>query len=160
MKKLLILATAMLLFAGCGALKNNASNANAGMSAGQGAGNAILALYNQYKADGNKYDYKNVQNALNTITLITNCEGLAKNYKDKTYLSDFSTGMIAGSLGLVNENNSASVTDQLVTMMQENEKVQETKAKTQNTAGQAADYVGTAAQYANGISNLLSMFAN
>ena len=32
--------------------------------------NALLAIYNQYKADGNKYDYKNMLNILNTVTLI------------------------------------------------------------------------------------------
>ena len=32
--------------------------------------NALLTIYNPYKADGNKYDYKNMQNILNTVTLI------------------------------------------------------------------------------------------
>ena len=32
--------------------------------------NALLAIYSQYKADGNKYGYKNMQNILNTVTLI------------------------------------------------------------------------------------------
>lgn len=45
--------------------------------------NALLAIYHQYKADGNKYDYKNMQNILNTVTLVANCEGLKENYKDK-----------------------------------------------------------------------------
>ena len=35
--------------------------------------NALLAIYHQYKADGNNYGYKNMQNMqniLNTVTLI------------------------------------------------------------------------------------------
>ena len=32
--------------------------------------NALLAIYHQYKADGNKYGYKNMQNILDTVTLI------------------------------------------------------------------------------------------
>ena len=32
--------------------------------------NALLAIYHQYKADGNMYGYKNMQNILNTVTLI------------------------------------------------------------------------------------------
>ena len=97
MKKVFLMAAVMLV-AGCGFMRNatvsvdKSSNntasttttaANAAESAGQGAGNAILGLYNQYKADGNKYDYKNLQNAMNTVTLIANCEGLRENYKDK-----------------------------------------------------------------------------
>ena len=121
------------------------------MSAGQGAGNALLNLYNQYKADGNKYDYKNMQNALNAVTLIANCEGLKDNYKDKTYLSDFGKGLIASSLGLVTKSNVESVTNSLVTMVKDNETVQ-------NTANTAAGYANTAAQYAGAISTLLSAF--
>lgn len=32
--------------------------------------NALLAIYNPYQADSNRYDYKNMQNILNTVTLI------------------------------------------------------------------------------------------
>ena len=93
MKKSFILVAAMVLVSACGFLKHTtvtvdnsaqtaattqttATQTNAAESAGQGAGNALLNLYNQYKADGNKFDYQNMQNILNTVTLIANCEGL------------------------------------------------------------------------------------
>ena len=176
MKKIMIFVAAAMLMSSCGFMKNSTSSnnttatpaatttttaqsSNAAVSAGQGAGNALLALYNQYKADGNKYDYKNMQNILNTVTLIANCEGLKSNYKDKTYLKDFGKGMISSSLGLVTQDNVESVTGGLVDMIKNNEKVQETKTAAQNTASTAASYASTAAQYAGALSTILGAFS-
>ena len=172
MKKIILFATALMM-AGCGFMQNSTSNgqsdqvqstttttassSNAAMTAGQGAGNALQALYTQYKADG-KYDYKNMQNALNTVTLIANCEGLKDNYKDKTYLTEFGKGLIASSLGLVTQNNVSTVTNSLVDMVKNSETVQNISSQAQSTANTAASYAGTAAQYAGSISNLLSLF--
>ena len=174
MKKIMIFVAAAMMMTGCGMLKNNASSnttttttpaATTGttvnaQNAGQGAGNALLALYNQYKADGNKFDYKNMQNALNTVTLIANCEGLKSNYKDKTYLKDFGKGLIASSLGLVTQNNVETVTNSLVDMVKSSETVQNTATAVKNTANTAAGYANTAAQYAGALSTLLSAFGN
>ena len=179
MKKIFLVTAVAVMVAGCGMLKGNSSSSNSSsasqqtatttttqttttstnaMSAGQGAGNALLNLYNQYKADGNKYDYKNMQNALNAVTLSANCEGLKDNYKDKTYLSDFGKGLIASSLGLVTKSNVESVTNSLVTMVKDSESVQNASQTVQNTANTAAGYASTAAQYAGAISTLLSAF--
>lgn len=166
MKKILLMAAFAMIMAGCGFMKNSTTNGqtnnvqtttttttdgqqNTAVTAGQGAGNAILALYKQYKADGNKYDYKNMQNILNTVTLVANCEGLKDNYKNTTYLKEFGKGMIASSLGLITQDNVESVTNGLVDMIQNNETVQ-------NTANTAAGYANTASQYASALSTLLS----
>ena len=110
MKKVIFAVAAAMIMTGCGMMKrttvsvdqpaNNTTSTTAttaapatAASAGQGAGTALLNLYSQYKADGNKYDYKNMQNILNTVSLIANCEGLKSNYKDKTYLKDFGKGI-------------------------------------------------------------------
>lgn len=172
MKKIILFATAIMM-ASCGFMQNSTSNntssqataskqqtvqsSNAANSAGQGAGNALQALYAQYKADG-KYDYKNMQNVLNTVTLVANCEGLKDNYKDKTYLKEFGKGMIASSLGLVTQNNVQTVTNSLVEMVKSNETVQNATTKVQEGASSAASYANTAAQYASSISSLLSLF--
>ena len=163
--------------AGCGFMKNStgsnqnsavssqstttttAQSGNTAVSAGQGAGNALLALYNQYKADGNKYDYKNMQNILNTVTLVANCEGLKDNFKDKTYLKEFGKGMIASSLGLVTQNNVETVTNSLVDMVKNSEAVQNATTQAQSTASTAAGYANTAAQYAGALSTLLGAFS-
>ena len=171
-----ILMAAVMLMAGCGFMKNSTSsnttttaqpaattttttqNSNAAMSAGQGAGNALMNLYNQYKADGNKYDYKNMQNALNTVTLIANCEGLKDNFKNTTYLKEFGKGLVASSLGLVTQDNVEQVTNSLVDMVKNSETVQNAAQTAQSTANTAAGYANTAAQYAGAISSLLSAF--
>ena len=170
MKKVFLMAAVAMMVASCGMMQGNSSNttsaqpaastttATSALSAGQGAGNALLNLYNQYKADGNKYDYKNMQNALNAVTLLANCEGLKDNYKDKTYLSDFGKGLISSSLGLVTKSNVENVTNSLVTMVKESETVKNASEKAQNTATTAAGYANTAAQYAGAISTLLSAF--
>ena len=175
MKKAFLMAAVMMM-AGCGFMKNSTSsnttttaqpatttttttqNSNAAMSAGQGAGNALLNLYNQYKADGNKYDYKNMQNVLNTVTLVANCEGLKENYKNTSYLKEFGKGMVASSLGLVTQDNVEQVTNSLVDMVKNSETVQTATQTAQNTANTAAGYANTAAQYAGALSTLLSAF--
>ena len=172
MKKIILFATALMM-AGCGFMQNSASSnapssqqqavqqtvqsGNAAMSAGQGAGNALQALYRQYKADG-KYDYKNMQNVLNTVTLVANCDGLKENYKDKTYLSEFGKGLIASSMGLVTQNNVNTVTSSLVDLVKNNESVQNAKTQAQNTANQTNQQINAAAQYAVPMITLLSLF--
>ena len=169
MKKIMLLVAAAAMLAGCGFMKNSTSSNTSAQqtqatstvtptSAGQGAGNALLNLYNQYKADGNKYDYKNMQNALNTVTLLANCEGLKDNYKNKEYLKEFGKGMVASSLGLVTQNNVEQVTNSLVDMVKSNENVQSASTQVQSTANTAAGYANTAATYASAIGSLLSAF--
>mgnify|MGYP003418151018 CR=1 FL=1 len=186
MKKVIIMA-AVLMMAGCGFMKNSTTNnttatapaaattttantaSNAALVAGQGAGSALQALYSQYKVDG-KYDYKNLQNIMNTMTLVSNCEGLKDNVKDKTYLAEFGKGLIASSLGLVTQNNVQTVTNSLVDMVKNSETlknaqnqttqaVQTAATQAQSTASQAATYANTAAQYAGALSSLLGAFS-
>ena len=173
MKKIILFATALMMV-GCGFMQNSASgngsqqttatqqttgsSTNAAMTAGQGAGNALQALYAQYVADGKKFNYKNTQNILNTVTLVANCEGLKENYKNKTYLTEFGKGMIASSLGLVTQNNVEQVTNSLVEMVKNSETVQTATTQAQNTANTAASYANTASQYAGALSTLLSAF--
>ena len=167
MKKTILLVAAAAMLAGCGFMQNSTTNsastntqssqattttvqqANTAMSAGQGAGDALLKLYNQYKADGNKYDYKNMQNMLNTVTLVANCEGLKTNFKNTDYLKQFGSGLIASSLGLVTQNNVQTVTSSLVDMVKNSETVQNAADKAQNAADKTS-------QYASAISALLS----
>ena len=169
MKKILLFVAAAMLMSACGVQKNSTSGTNAqqtssqqattALSSGQGAGDALYNLYRQFRADGNKYDIQNMQNVLNTVTLIANCQGLKTNYKNKEYLSDFGKGMIAGSLGLVTQNNVEKVTTSLVDMVKNSEEYQDTKTKAQNTASTAAGYAKTAAQYAGALSMLLGAFS-
>ena len=121
------------------------------MGAGQNAGVALLAMYNQFKADGNKYDYKNLNNILNTLQLVSACEGLKDNKGDKTYLKSFGKGMMVAAAGLVTEKNVNNVTNTLTDMVVKNPTVT-------STATTAAEKLNTAAQTASSISSILSMF--
>ena len=165
-KTILLIATAIAMLS-CSALKGgsassttaNTSTAAAttttstsALSAGQNAGNALLALYNQYKADGNKYDYKNLNNIINCLQLVNACEGLKETKNNKAYLKDFGKGMMVSAVGLVTESNVNSVTDQLTEMVTSNEKVNA-------AASTASEKLQTAAATASSISSILSMFA-
>jgi hypothetical protein len=179
-KKVFLLTAAVVMMTGCGFMQNTSSSNNAATTnqtttqattqtaapvaqtntsartSGESAGAALQALYTQYKAAG-KYEL-NMQNAYNTMTLIANCEGLKQNYKDTNYLTDFGKGLITGSLGLVSQNNVQMVTNSLVSMVANNETVQEGKNQIQNGVGTAAEYANTAAQYAGAVGTLLSAF--
>ena len=172
MKKIFVLGLVGLMMASCGMMQNSSSSNQTSnttkvttskqaeetaqkqltaFNAGQGAGNALLNLYSQYKADG-KYDYSNMNNIMNTVSLVAYCDGLKNNITDKTYRQEFGSGMIASSLGLVTQNNVETVTTNLVDMIKTNETVQNTTAQVKNAAG-------TTAQYASVLSNILAAFA-
>ena len=156
MKKTALLIAMAIVFASCGALKGTSSqtssNASSAQSAGQSAGSALMALYNQYKANGNKYDYKDLNNIINTLQLVSACEGLKENKSNKEYRKEFGKGMIASALGLVTEQNVNTVTNTLTDMVVNNPTVN-------SAATTAADKLNTAAQTASSISSILSLFA-
>ena len=171
MKQAIILLAVAMTMSACGMMKNSttqpaassqsvATNSSATpLTAGQGAGNALQALYTQFKADGNKFDYTNMQNVLNTVTLVANCEGLKQNFKDTNYLKEFGKGLIASSLGLITQDNVESVTNSLIDMVKNSETTKTVTNAAQNTANTAAGYANTAAQYAGALSTLLSTFS-
>ena len=111
-----------------------------------------MALYNQYKADGNKYDYKNMNNVINCLQLVAACEGFKENKSNKTYYKDFGKGMLVSAVGLVTESNVNTVTNQLAEMVTSNEQIN-------SAATNMADKLNTAAQTASTVSSILSMFA-
>ncbi len=143
------------------AATTEAAAVSASVSAGQAAGNALNALYTQYKADG-KYDYKNINNAVNATLLLANCADLPKNVKNTTYMSEFAQGLMASSAGLVTKSNVNTVTDNLTNLATEYaEKVatSETTTKAASTANSIADKLTSAANTASSISSLLSLFS-
>ena len=171
MKKTALLIALAIVAASCGALKGTSSqtgsNASASSSAvaststastqtavgaGQNAGSALVAMYNQYKADGNKYDYKNLNNIINSLQLVSACEGLKDNKSNKEYLKSFGKGMLASAAGLVTESNVNQVTNTLTDMVVSNPTVT-------GAASTAAEKLNTAAQTASSISSILGLFA-
>ena len=151
---------ALLVLSSCSALKGTSSNANTVASAvssatssdGMAAGQALSAIYKQYKADG-KYDYTNLNNALNTIKLLQSCQNLKSNAKNSTYWKNFAAGLVLGSNNLVTDQLSGTVTNSL------NSLVSNVDTQKLQSAGQnATDAINTAKQTASSISNILSLF--
>ena len=175
MKKLLFLCATTAVLASCGMTSGTSTGASststattvattvsAATSAGQNTGNAIHLLYTQYKADG-KYDYKNVNNAINAALLLANCADLPKNVKNSTYLKEFGQGLITSSAGLVTQQNVASVTDNLTTIASEYAntaaaKTSEAANGVATTTGDISGKLQTAATTASSVASLLSMF--
>ena len=181
MKKMILLVASAIVMASCGMMQSTPSSANsssqaastattqtktttptaqtgtltssnAAINSGQNAGTALLALYNQYKADGNKYDYKNLNNVINCLQLVSACEGFKENKTNKVYYKDFGKGLLVSAVGLVTESNVNNVTNQLADMVTSNENINA-------AATTMADKLNTAAQTASSISSILSMFA-
>lgn len=122
------IAAAALLAASCGVLGTSTTSngtaattqpTSAAYNNGQSSGTALLNLYSQYKADGNKLQLSNASNLLNIAALAANIEGLKQTDSTttkKAYIKDFAKGLILGSTNLVNQQNSTSVVEQLTTL--------------------------------------------
>ena len=169
MKKLTILCASAIMLASCGMMGGSAASGNqqqtanqqqvAAVSAdpstqGQSAGNALKNIYAQYKADG-KYDASNINNIINTLTLVNNCQGLKNNAKNSDYWKNFASGLILGSDMLVNTANVNKVTDGLQSMVNSVD-----TSKLQAAANDANAAATNAMATANSISNILSLFSN
>lgn len=168
MKKAFILFAGAMLLASCatmGGSSASSSTTTAGTSQqqasavqaepaqqGQAAGMALKNLYAQYKADG-KYDYKNMNNVINTLQLVNNCQGLKTNVKDSSFWKNFASGLILGSDMLVSTSNVEQVTNSLKNVV---ENVDTTKM--QQAASTGASAINSAASAASSISSLLSLF--
>lgn len=178
MKKIFVLMSAALVMMSCGAMmgtqtapqpttQNTTANqinqatatAQATQStvatpadAGKAAGTSILALYNQYQADGKKYDYKNLSNISNTLILMANCAELPSKAKDKEYMQQFSQGMMLSAASLITPENVGAVTDNLTNM------AGQYAQKAANATSSAAEKLNTAAQTAGAVANMLTLF--
>ncbi len=172
MKNIALLILAAALLGSCGMMNNSAASSSAATSstsqslnpsqAGSQAGSALAAIYKQYKAEGT-YNVKNPTNIANLMLLLSNCKDLTTEYKNKDYLTSFGTGLIAGSAGLVVEQNAAQVTDYLYQAASTAAQTvgQGTRTGTEqaeSTISKIGNGLQTASQTAGTISSLMSLF--
>lgn len=158
MKKTLLFCTAAVILLcsfdlkGLLGSKSETTTAEASVSEaqtqGNSAGKALNELYTQYKTDG-KFDAKNLNNILNTVSLINNCSGLKDNIKNTSFLKDFGIGLVKGSNNLVTDKNSDIVTEQLGAL------VGNIDSDKMNNAAQKA---GVVMESAGQIAELLNLF--
>ena len=135
-------------------------------SNGTSAGQALLGLYTQFKADG-KLDLKNAANISNIINLASNIKAL-KGQKTATtdnVPASFLSGLISGSKNLVNTQNSNNVLgalSQISNLDLSSESTKEAAASTAKTAASgllsklASKSGSTSSSTPAGSSNLLS----
>ena len=164
MKKILLSIVAGLALASCGSMQQaseigglaqsanqTATTVSESYTAGQQSGVSLKALYNQYKADG-KLDFSNLSNITNILNVSAQVQKLTSAEKDSASYSDFSKGLIEGSLNLVNELNVEQVTETLVSQLGsiDTTKITETTDKAQT----AVSNVSTAASSVMEVLNL------
>lgn len=85
-------------------------------TAGNQSGIALKALYDQYKTDG-KLDLSNLSNVANILNVSAQVQKLTQADKATVSYSDFSKGLIEGSVNLVNNLNSEQITEALVSKL-------------------------------------------
>ena len=164
MKKILLSIVAGLALVSCGSMQQASENGGFSQSAnqaveavsesytaGQQSGVSLKALYNQYKADG-KLDFSNLSNITNILNVSAQVQKLTSAEKDSVSYSDFSKGLIEGSLNLINDLNVEQVTETLVSQLGsiDTTKITETADKAQTAVSNissTASSIGCAKSY-------------
>lgn len=151
-------ATGMGAFAGMlGATQQPAQSES--YTAGQQSGVALKALYAQYKADG-KIDLSNINNLLNIVNLSAQVQKITKAEKGTVDYSDFSKGLIAGSVNLVNELNQEKVVNVLTQQLSkvDTSKLTEAAGKAQTTVNTVSETIGSVKEASSSVMEIINLF--
>lgn len=121
MKKfgIIMMCVAAVLFASCGSTSSTSRSVSSALSSntaatanGTACGQAIIGLYNNYKAT-KKLDMTNASNITNTLALVTAYSQLKSNKGNKDYRKSFVSGMVLGGAGIITNNNAYSLVNQI-----------------------------------------------
>ncbi len=115
-----MMCVAAVLFASCGSTSSSTRSAvssalssnTAATANGTACGQAIIGLYNNYKAT-KKLDMTNASNITNTLALVTAYSQLKSNKGNKDYRKSFVSGMVLGGTGIITNNNAYSLVNQI-----------------------------------------------
>ena len=110
-----VLFLAIISFASCGSMSNIASSDTAAMIEGTSCGKSLENLYTQYKSLG-KVDLSSASNLLKVAELGTFMNSLKNNINLPAYKTDFLSGLVSGSNGLITENNSSAILNSLTSL--------------------------------------------
>ncbi|MCR4812472.1 MAG: hypothetical protein K5867_07800 [Bacteroidales bacterium] len=116
----IMMCVAAVLFASCGSTSSSTRSAvssalssnTAATANGTACGQAIIGLYNNYKAT-KKLDMTNASNITNTLALVTAYSQLKSNKGNKDYRKSFVSGMVLGGTGIITNNNAYSLVNQI-----------------------------------------------
>ena len=121
-------------------------------TAGNQSGIALKALYDQYKTDG-KLDLSNLSNVANILNVSAQVQKLTQADKATVSYSDFSKGLIEGSVNLVNNINAEQITEALVSKLGNVD-----TTKLDQTADKAQTAVTNVTTAASSVMEVLSLF--
>lgn len=121
-------------------------------TAGSQSGVALKALYDQYKADG-KLDLSNLSNVANILNVSAQVQKLTQADKATVSYTDFSKGLIEGSVNLVNNINAEQITEALVSKLGNVD-----TTKLDQTADKAQTAVTNVTTAASSVMEVLSLF--
>ena len=114
-----MMCVAAVLFASCGSTSSTSRSVSSALSSntaatanGTACGQAIIGLYNNYKAT-KKLDMTNASNITNTLALVTAYSQLKSNKGNKDYRKSFVSGMVLGGAGIITNNNAYSLVNQI-----------------------------------------------
>ena len=103
---------AAFAFVSCGSTSSLTSSNSAASTSGTACGQALIGLYNNYKAT-KKLDMTNASNITNTLALVTACSQLKNNKGNANYRKAFISGMILGGAGIITNANASSIVNSI-----------------------------------------------
>lgn len=109
MKRLsiIMMCFATMALASCGMMQNTSSNSEA-KNSGRNTANAILALYNSYRAHGT-ISLGNTNDLTSTLVLATGYANLRNNKGNAEYRKQFAAGMVSAGTSLITSANVENV---------------------------------------------------
>ena len=109
-KYIIAAAASIALLSSCSVLKSVATNA---MKAGSNTGSAISALADELKVFKN-IDLGSITNVINLGQVLTGAKSVAG--ASKSFVDNFTSGLISGAAGKINNSNAANVINGLTAL--------------------------------------------
>lgn len=105
MKRLsiIMMCIASMAFASCGSMSSSSSE-SAAKTSGRNTANAILALYNSYRANGT-ISLSNSADLTSTLVVATGYTNMRNNRQDPNYRKAFAAGMVSAGTNLITAAN-------------------------------------------------------
>lgn len=118
MKKLSLImvcfaALAFVSCSGAGNLGKVTSSNTAATACGTACGQALVSLFNSYKANGKNIDLTSSANINSALALVTAYTQLKDNKGNSDYRKAFTTGVVMGSAGLITSANASTIVNKI-----------------------------------------------
>lgn len=110
MKRLsiIIMCFATMAFASCNLTNSIANSDSMAKANGYNTANAIVSLYNSYRATGN-VSLSNSADLTNMLVVASGYTNIRNNKQNTSYMTAFATGMVSAGAGLITKDNVQNV---------------------------------------------------